>query len=221
MAGAHRHGRCVALGQAPSQEGGQRMPANDPHDERGGSSERPETSASDSVTRASRDGTGRVAEAGSRAGATRARARPAPHPGVVPATCADAPSAALIHGLEQFNRHEYFECHETLEAIWNEEPGPVRVLYKGILQVGVGCYHLLRGNYRGATMKLRSGAGYLEAFEPRCMGVEVSKLIADAASLYDAVVAAGPERTRAVDRGLLPVVVWHVGGPAARIEGAP
>jgi hypothetical protein len=122
------------------------------------------------------------------------------------ATCADAPPARLLRGIEQFNQGEYFECHETLEALWNDEPGPVRTLYKGILQVGVGCYHLLRGNYRGALIKLESGAAYLDAFAPRCSGVEVEALIAAARRLRAELVALGPERFAAVDRALLPRV---------------
>lgn len=129
-----------------------------------------------------------------------------PVPGEPPnARCGDPPSPELLHAVEQFNLREYFECHETLEGIWNEEPNPVRTLYKGILQVGVGCYHLLRHNYRGACIKLHSGADYLEPFAPRCMGIEVGRLIADARTLHAALVALGPEHYFEVDRTLIPL----------------
>ena len=108
--------------------------------------------------------------------------------------------------IEQFNGREYFECHETLEDLWNAEPGVIRTLYKGILQVGVGCYHLLRGNYRGATIKLLTGADYLEPYAPSCLTVDVARLVADARRLRAAVVSAGPERLADVDLGLLPHV---------------
>ncbi len=108
--------------------------------------------------------------------------------------------------MDQFNAREFFECHESLEAIWNAEPGPIRTLYKGILQVGVGCYHLLRSNYRGATIKLQSGADYLEPFAPRCMGIEVGRLIADARKLRAALVALGPDHFLQVDLALIPKV---------------
>ena len=120
--------------------------------------------------------------------------------------CDEPPPAGLLRGVEQFNAREYFECHETLEALWNAEPGPTRILYKGILQVGVGCLHLLRGNYRGALIKLQTGADYLEPFRPRCQGVEVSPLIEEARRLRAAVVAAGPDGLGAIDLGLLPRV---------------
>jgi uncharacterized protein len=135
-------------------------------------------------------------------------------PGAPQATCADAPPAALRTAIEQFNRHEFFECHETLEALWNAEPGPVRTLYKGVLQVGVGCYHLLRHNYHGATVKLRSGVVYLAPFAGGCLGVDVERLITEARVLLAAVEALGPERFEQVDRTLIPRVHLAQSGDA-------
>ncbi|HEV2236049.1 MAG TPA: DUF309 domain-containing protein [Ktedonobacterales bacterium] len=127
-------------------------------------------------------------------------------PGTPHATCADAPPPALRIAIAQFNQREFFECHETLEALWNAEPGPVRTLYKGILQVGVGCYHLLRHNYHGATVKLRAGANYLAPFAAGCLGVNVARLIAEARALLAAMEALGPERFTQVDPALIPRV---------------
>ncbi len=132
--------------------------------------------------------------------------RPPPRDAELIARCDDPPPPELLLGIEQFNQREYFECHETLEALWNCETGTIRVLAKGILQVGVGCYHLLRGNHRGALLKLASGADYLEPFAPRCRRVEVAQLIADARRLHAEVVALGPERLGEIDRALLPII---------------
>ncbi len=130
-----------------------------------------------------------------------------PDPGLHPrARCHEAPSEGLLRGVDQFNRREYFAAHETLEELWNAEPDVCRVLYKGILQIGVGCYHLLRGNQRGALLKLRSGSEYLTSFTPRCMGIEVGRLITDARALLNAVEAAGPDGLANIDRALLPVI---------------
>lgn len=140
------------------------------------------------------------------------RAAP-PIEGAPAARCGEPPSPALLRSIAQFNARDYFVCHETLETIWRAEPGPIRTLYKGILQVGVGCYHLLRGNYKGATIKLASGADYLEPYAPVCMGVQVARLIADARRLRAVLVALGPERLGEVDLALLPMV--HVVSPSA------
>lgn len=120
------------------------------------------------------------------------------------ARCADAPSAEFARGLEQFNRGEFFAQHETLEALWIAEQDEVRSLYKGILQIGVGFHHLLdRHNYHGATVKLESGCRWLEAFQPRCMGVEVTRLIGDAQRALAHLRALGPARMREFDRALI------------------
>lgn len=124
----------------------------------------------------------------------------------------EAPLPAFLHGIEQFNQREYFECHETLEGIWIKEQRPIRTLYKGILQVGVGCYHLLRNNYRGAIIKLDSGARYLEPFAPRCLGVDIARLIADARTLHSVLMQLGPEHFREVDLRLLPIIVYDAQG---------
>ena len=49
------------------------------------------------------------------------------------ARCDDPPPAALLEGIEQFNRQEFFEQHETLEAIWIKEPDAVYLLGRGDL----------------------------------------------------------------------------------------
>jgi len=95
------------------------------------------------------------------------------------ARCDEPPSPALLQGIAQFNRGEFFEQHETLEAAWIEEDDPIRYLYQGILQIGVGFYHLLRGNPRGAAGMWAKGVRLLESFPPQCRGVDVAALIAD------------------------------------------
>ena len=111
-------------------------------------------------------------------------------------SCADPPPAALLAGIAEFNRGEYFACHERLEAIWMHEPGPIRRLYQGLLQIGVGLYHLHNGNYRGTVNLLGSGIAYLEPFAPLCNGVCLDPLLAQARLIRAAVVALGPAHVR-------------------------
>ena len=122
------------------------------------------------------------------------------------ARCDDAPPPLLLAGIAQFNAGEYWECHETLETIWRVDPDHVRYLYQGILQVGVGFYHLRRGNWRGAVNKLRSGLAYLEPSAPTCMGVDVARLRAEAGDILAQLEALGPGRIGEVDTSALPLV---------------
>ncbi len=99
------------------------------------------------------------------------------------ARCDDPPPAALLHGIEEFNRQEFFEQHETLEGIWIGESDAVRYLYQGILQIGVGFYHWRRGNWRGAVAKLGHGLAKLEPYRPTCMTIDVERLVTETAAL--------------------------------------
>ncbi len=135
------------------------------------------------------------------------------------AKCADEPSAEFIRGLEEFNRGEFFAQHETLEDLWIAETDEVRSLYKGILQIGVGYHHLLdRHNYRGAVSKLESGCRWLRAFRPRCMGVDVTRLIEDAQRALAQLTELGPERVDLFDRALVAKVHYTRGTAHAAVR---
>src|SRR5581483_11595332 len=125
------------------------------------------------------------------------------------ASCEDPPPRGLIAGVEQFNAREFYECHETLEEIWLAEPGDIRRLYQGILQVGVAFYHLSRGNFRGATSLLETGITYLRAFQPRCMGVDVERLVADSVHAYAELTHLGRERMAEFSEQLIPRITYE------------
>ena len=114
----------------------------------------------------------------------------------------------MRRGVEQFNRGEFFEQHETLEDLWRDEPRPVRLLYQGILQIGVALHHVRRRNHHGAVYMLTRGANYLRPFAPACQGVDVADLLAHAARILDAVQRLGPDRLDAFDWSLAPRVRW-------------
>ena len=123
--------------------------------------------------------------------------------------CDEPPPPQLVEGIEQFNRGEYFEQHETLELLWRAEPREVRKLYQGILQIGVAFHHLRRLNHHGTVYMLTRGARYLAPFAPRCQGVDVQRLLDDAATALGAVERLGPHRLDEFDWQLAPIVhMW-------------
>lgn len=83
----------------------------------------------------------------------------------------------LALAVAQFNRADYYDCHDTLEALWRDERTTLRDLYKGILQIAVGLYHETRGNRRGALRLLESGAALCDPFAPVCQGLDVASLL--------------------------------------------
>jgi predicted metal-dependent hydrolase len=119
----------------------------------------------------------------------------------------ELPDLAL-KGIEEFNRGEFYECHEYLEEAWMQESGRVRFLYQGILQVGVGFYHLQNGNWRGATGLLRNGSVRLEEFEPMTLGVDVAKLVRESERCLRELKDLGRERIGEFDQVLVPKVEW-------------
>lgn len=123
-----------------------------------------------------------------------------------PWSCDEVPPDLFYVGLEQFNRREYFEQHESLEEIWIEDPRPLRRLYQGILKVGVGFYKLKLGNYRGTVNHIRGGIAYLERFDDDCLGVEVARLIREATKVLRRVEELGPDRLGEFDLAALPTV---------------
>src|SRR5215212_9437605 len=112
----------------------------------------------------------------------------------------------VLKGIEEFNKGEFYECHEYLEEAWMQEPRRVRFLYQGILQVGVGFYHQQNGNWRGATGLLRNGTQRLREFEPETLGVDVSRLVRECERCLEELEGLGRERVREFDRALIPKV---------------
>ncbi len=125
--------------------------------------------------------------------------------------CNDHPTSQMLFAFEQFNRGEYWHQHETLEAIWRAEPDEtIRNFYKGILQVGVGFHHLTRRNFNGAVKVLTRGINYLRPYSPRCMGVDVARLIDESTRLLVQVRELGAERIAEIEIEKLPRVHYQI-----------
>jgi uncharacterized protein len=99
----------------------------------------------------------------------------------------------VIEGLELFNAQEYFEAHESLETAWRQEPGPIRQLYQGILQVSVAYYHLRRKNYAGARKVFQRCHKWLEPFPDICRGIDLASFRQDYLRVEAEVVRLGPD----------------------------
>ena len=121
-------------------------------------------------------------------------------------TCQGALAAKVLEGFRLFNAQAFFEQHEALEEAWLAEPGPVRDLYRGVLQIGVGFYHLKRHNVRGARNLLTYGMDRLAPFAPACRGVDVQGLRAAARRCRDELERLGRERIAEFDTELIPEV---------------
>ena len=89
-----------------------------------------------------------------------------------------------------------------------QEPRRVRFLYQGILQVGVGFYHLQNGNWRGATGLLRNGTIRLKEFEPVTLGIDVARLVRECERYLKELEELGRDRVGEFDQTKVPKVEW-------------
>lgn len=119
-------------------------------------------------------------------------------------------------GCAEFNSGRFYEAHESFEEIWQLEAGPVRDLYKGLIQIAAAFVHLSRGKYIGAERLLRTGTAYLAPYRPAgAMGFDVEAICAAAENMYARLLAAGPEGVRGLDLGRRPLYVFEAGALAA------
>lgn len=80
-------------------------------------------------------------------------------------------------GVAQFNSGQFYDCHDTLEALWIEALEPEKTFYQGILQIAVALYHLGNGNVRGATILLGEGINRLRRYPSDFAGIDVDDLM--------------------------------------------
>ena len=96
------------------------------------------------------------------------------------------PAQQFWQGVEEFNRQEFYPCHDTFEALWMEAQEPLKSFYQGILQVAVGCYHLGNHNWRGAVILLGEGTRRLREYQPDYEGIDVTSLLDQSLDLLGA-----------------------------------
>ncbi|MBK8795128.1 MAG: DUF309 domain-containing protein [Anaerolineales bacterium] len=132
------------------------------------------------------------------------------HPPVIYPAGWDAPLSEMARrGIEEFNRGEYFEQHELLEAAWLAETRPIREMYQGILQIGVAFLQIQRDNWAGAVKMFRRGLPRLRSLPPVCQGVDIAALRAAAEQIHWEITALGPERLHEFDPARLPQIQVH------------
>jgi uncharacterized protein len=83
-----------------------------------------------------------------------------------------------LQGVAYFNACEFFEAHEVWEELWKDYSGDLRLFYKGLIQAAVALHHFGNGNIRGARKVYRSSRGYLQAYRPLCVGLDLEDFLA-------------------------------------------
>jgi predicted metal-dependent hydrolase len=99
------------------------------------------------------------------------------------------PETALERGIELFNAHEFYECHEVLEDLWRPTQGEERFFLQAVIHFAVGFYHHQRGNQRGAELQLRKGLRKLAGYLPTFQGVDTAKMYREGQAALETVLA--------------------------------
>lgn len=108
-----------------------------------------------------------------------------------------------VQGVEKFNNREFYPQHDLFEEQWMETEGPVRDLYRAVLQVGVAYYQVERGNHRGALKMLLRAVQWLEVLPDVCQTINVKQLRQDAYRVREELEHMNPDDIDQFDTSLL------------------
>jgi hypothetical protein len=125
-----------------------------------------------------------------------------PPPEEIARACHGKLHPMAVMGIALFNEGKFWHAHEALEEAWKCEPGAVRHLYRGILQIGVAYFHLQRGNYVGGLKMYQRAQRWLDPFPATCRGIQLAQLRADCEAVIAAAQHLGPDHLAQLDPAL-------------------
>lgn len=109
-------------------------------------------------------------------------------------TCQEPLPKLVLEGLALFNQGEFYKCHDALEEAWRQETGPIRELYRGILQVGIAYFQIEQGNYRGAMKMLLRVRQWLTPFPDVCRTIHIKQLRQNVNAVQSHLTELGPDQ---------------------------
>ena len=83
----------------------------------------------------------------------------------------------LGHGVELFNRADFFDAHEALEDVWRAAPEPEKKFLQGLIQVAVALHHHGNGNLAGARSVLKRAFRNLSRYPEGFGGIHLAPLL--------------------------------------------
>ena len=75
-------------------------------------------------------------------------------------------------GLDHFNAGEFWDAHESWEAIWLEAESDVHLFLQGLIQLAAAYHHVQRGTFPGGLRLFDAALRKLEAFPKRWCGID-------------------------------------------------
>ena len=85
----------------------------------------------------------------------------------------------FVAGVEQFNRLEFMEAHDSWEHVWLTKPRDEAFFAQGLIQLAAAYLHIRRGSSpQGALRLFDSALEKLAPFAPAFCAVDRSRVIA-------------------------------------------
>lgn len=81
------------------------------------------------------------------------------------------------HGIEHFNRKEFYDAHEVWEDVWRDSSGPEKKFLQGLIQAAVAFHHHSTGNLVGARSLLVRARRNIETNQHASPGIAVPTLL--------------------------------------------
>ncbi len=117
--------------------------------------------------------------------------------------CQEALPDLAVQAVEQFNIGEYYHQHDMFEEQWMHTTGPVRDLYRAVLQVGIAYFQITRGNHRGALKMLLRSVQWFALLPDVCQGIDIKQLREDSFRVRAELERINPADIANFDRSLL------------------
>jgi predicted metal-dependent hydrolase len=78
----------------------------------------------------------------------------------------------FLQGVTHFNSREFWDAHESWEAIWLEAESDLDQFLQGLIQIAAAYHHIQRGTFRGAPRLFDAALKRLEPFPLRFSGID-------------------------------------------------
>ena len=110
----------------------------------------------------------------------------------------------ILAGINLFNDADFFAAHDFFEGKWVQCSREDRLFFQGLVQVSVGCYHLVCGNYRGALSQFIKGTQKLKNYLPSHKSLELRGLLLSVNSLINDLNLYSEESSAEIDLNKIP-----------------
>ncbi len=83
----------------------------------------------------------------------------------------------ISEGIRLFNDADFFSAHDFFEDCWLNCANDEKAFFQGLVQISVGSFHLLSGNFKGSKSQYSKGIKKLEKYIPFFCDLDIKKLL--------------------------------------------